>query len=297
MSRQQTVRSRARQPIRPSQDTFKSGIPAKLSRQSPLQFIFLLLQGYIPLLWLAAFAILIGSTTAAVISIMDPDASVKYSNQQHPALASVDSQLPSPQTDLPADLPEPSTQQLPVIQPSPASASNAEAEAQVNSSQAQTASKQAFKPRQAADSASPFSAGGAILLSCAAGCFLLSQWLKPDSAVKAAKTRRLRSKKLPQARSQASNLPQTIPQPQPMTPAPSKAELLLPPLQPVAQPSFTLSEPLSSTRQSEQTHQSKAAEIKATVLPAHQSHPLDWDEPSLADSLDLRQRRPLSYWL
>jgi hypothetical protein len=34
-----------------------------------------------------------------------------------------------------------------------------------------------------------------------------------------------------------------------------------------------------------------------TVLPKQQNHPLDWDEPSLADSLDLRQRRPLSHWL
>jgi uncharacterized membrane protein YdfJ with MMPL/SSD domain len=34
-----------------------------------------------------------------------------------------------------------------------------------------------------------------------------------------------------------------------------------------------------------------------TVVPTEQNHPLDWDEPSLADSLDLRQRRPLSHWL
>jgi hypothetical protein len=33
------------------------------------------------------------------------------------------------------------------------------------------------------------------------------------------------------------------------------------------------------------------------VVPSEQDHPLDWDEPSLADSLDLRQRRPLSHWL
>jgi hypothetical protein len=34
-----------------------------------------------------------------------------------------------------------------------------------------------------------------------------------------------------------------------------------------------------------------------TVLPSEQDHPLDWQEPSVADHLDLRQRRPLSYWL
>jgi hypothetical protein len=35
----------------------------------------------------------------------------------------------------------------------------------------------------------------------------------------------------------------------------------------------------------------------AVVVPTEHDHPLDWDEPSLADSLDLRQRRPLSHWL
>lgn len=38
---------------------------------------------------------------------------------------------------------------------------------------------------------------------------------------------------------------------------------------------------------------SAAAPAIVTVLPGNQSHPLDWDEPSLADSLDLRQRRSL----
>jgi uncharacterized membrane protein YdfJ with MMPL/SSD domain len=39
------------------------------------------------------------------------------------------------------------------------------------------------------------------------------------------------------------------------------------------------------------------ADSAVTVVPTEQNHPLDWDEPSLADSLDLRQRRPLSHWL
>lgn len=40
-----------------------------------------------------------------------------------------------------------------------------------------------------------------------------------------------------------------------------------------------------------------SSETSVTVVPKQQNHPLDWDEPSLADSLDLRQRRPLSHWL
>lgn len=37
--------------------------------------------------------------------------------------------------------------------------------------------------------------------------------------------------------------------------------------------------------------------VRATLVPEEESHPLDWDEPSLADNLDLRQQRPLSHWL
>jgi hypothetical protein len=37
--------------------------------------------------------------------------------------------------------------------------------------------------------------------------------------------------------------------------------------------------------------------IIPSVVPSDISQPLDWDEPSLADNLDLRQRRPLSHWL
>jgi hypothetical protein len=40
-----------------------------------------------------------------------------------------------------------------------------------------------------------------------------------------------------------------------------------------------------------------SATIEASIVPTETSHPLDWDEPSLADSLDLRQRQPLSRWL
>lgn len=34
-----------------------------------------------------------------------------------------------------------------------------------------------------------------------------------------------------------------------------------------------------------------------SVVPSQQSHPLDWNEPSLADHLDLRRRRSFSDWL
>lgn len=34
-----------------------------------------------------------------------------------------------------------------------------------------------------------------------------------------------------------------------------------------------------------------------TVVPDHETHPLDWGDASLADMMDLRKQRPLSHWL
>jgi len=56
---------------------------------------------------------------------------------------------------------------------------------------------------------------------------------------------------------------------------------------------------LASPPQSQSEDSSNAAALVKSVMvvPKQQNHPLDWDEPSLADSLDMRQRRPLSHWL
>jgi hypothetical protein len=259
MSRQQTVRHQSRQHIRPSQDASKSSkVPAK-PRQYPSPQPILLLQRYTPLLWLLALAILVGSATAAVMSILDPDASVPYD------ISLTDS----------APAHESSTSLSPRIEASPVPQPAAEPT---------TALPQPQRPpsqKQQTETAFPLSAGGAILLSCAAGCFLLSQWLKPDSSRRG--TRRPRA-------SQQSNQMQA-PSPHPLqVPATPQIQSL----PPAVQPSFVVLRP--------QPHQQEppakpAANVSVTVMPADQDHPLDWDEPSLADSLDLRQRRPLSYWL
>jgi hypothetical protein len=60
-------------------------------------------------------------------------------------------------------------------------------------------------------------------------------------------------------------------------------------VRPVARPQRLPSAAAAQTESAEST--------SAVVVPTEQDHPLDWDEPSLADSLDLRQRRPLSHWL
>lgn len=67
-----------------------------------------------------------------------------------------------------------------------------------------------------------------------------------------------------------------------------------------APPFVHQSTPLAQRRKTSQSSDQHSATVPvtpATPVPAEDSHPLDWDEPSLADHLDLRQKRPLSYWL
>ena len=109
----------------------------------------------------------------------------------------------------------------------------------------------------------PWLAFGAIALSCTLGCVVLSQTFRSAGYQPVQrKTSRARSSALPQSAKtddQNSSAP----------PDRSQSDGLS-------------SAPLSSS---------------VTVVPKQQNHPLDWDEPSLADSLDMRQRRPLSHWL
>jgi hypothetical protein len=42
--------------------------------------------------------------------------------------------------------------------------------------------------------------------------------------------------------------------------------------------------------------QAKSEEPGVSVVPTEESHPLDWGEENLADNLDIRYRRPLSFW-
>jgi hypothetical protein len=99
--------------------------------------------------------------------------------------------------------------------------------------------------QQESSPASPLMSFGAIALSCALGCLLLSKTARPLSHP-------VRYKKPDAA---------VMPTPE-----------------------------IENTDASEPSR-------PVTVIPKQQNHPLDWDEPSLADSLDLRQRRPLSHWL
>lgn len=107
----------------------------------------------------------------------------------------------------------------------------------------------------------------AVGISCASGSLLISRYfLKPQQPPK-----RLR---LSKSRYQPATHPSARPD--------ALAE-------PAAIP--TDNPPLDSQSTS------ASGSVAATIVPDEESHPLDWTEPSLADHLDLRQRRPLSHWL
>jgi hypothetical protein len=42
--------------------------------------------------------------------------------------------------------------------------------------------------------------------------------------------------------------------------------------------------------------QTESPKPSVNVVPTEESHPLDWGEENLADNLDIRYRRPLSFW-
>jgi hypothetical protein len=125
---------------------------------------------------------------------------------------------------------------------------------------------------------SPFLALVTIALTCASGCVLISRGLKPQRSINAG-SKSVRIAKQP-------SVPQASPiHPSPFAPSsPTAVTAHFPPIfvdptpDPPSSPASALTEPV-------------------TVVPPEQNHPLDWDEPSLADSLDLRQRRSISYWL
>jgi hypothetical protein len=105
-----------------------------------------------------------------------------------------------------------------------------------------------------------------VILGCSTGCLLASRWYG---------TRQQQSKRS-SAAAQVTGATETFDY---LPPGRSSATPDRPP------------------QRSNSRSKSESTAVTPVVLPADQDHPLDWDEPSLADSLDLRQRRPLSYWL
>lgn len=114
----------------------------------------------------------------------------------------------------------------------------------------------------------PLLSFGAIALSCTLGCLLLSQTFRSvGSQPVQRKTSRVRSA----APMQSAEFD--------------------------TQESFNTASSDSPARSRSAGSSKMPLVASVTVVPKQQDHPLDWDEPSLADSLDMRQRRPLSHWL
>jgi hypothetical protein len=132
----------------------------------------------------------------------------------------------------------------------------------------------------------------AIFTSCALGCLLISQRLRqqpqPQPQRKSPAVR-----KSPKRITKSANAKSALP---------GKTLAELPasysPRKPVLPPSQTA----QATTQKPQAKQpavpvSFSAQPIVTVVPTEQSHPLDWEQSSLADDMDIRRRRPLSHWL
>lgn len=127
---------------------------------------------------------------------------------------------------------------------------------------------------------------GAIALGGALGSFLISQQLEqldpkrnqPKRLKRQAPVKRPQPKPQPAAIINASKNRQAAPakQRQPVAPAAASDRPSRVAARPGARPVQALAQPV------------------VTVVPAEESHPLDWGEASLAEMMDLRKRRPLS---
>ncbi|MCU0523859.1 MAG: hypothetical protein MUF72_03430 [Elainella sp. Prado103] len=341
--------SRQRQP----HASLRSAADVRSARPTPSLYLLLkLFRRHILLVWLVAAALLIGMATAAMMSIVDPRASAP---PQTPQTGGFGSTTPLPgsvadsiaQPNNPASVPP----QIPNSPPSLPSIQGSRLMPAALPSDSPMTKAMPPKPASPTEPVSPLSAGGMLLLSCAGGCFLLSQCLQPRAVRRKPLQQKttLRSPSLASAEptasanllgenflevpNEAGQATQALPS-QPAladrncpTPIDSASQnSAVPPLprsthlsatsfspapanspnSPHSAPRTTraatptlIQEPLGRLidQALESVIPNPPVAVEAEVIPVEQTHPLDWDEPSLADSLDLRQRRSLSDWL
>jgi len=152
---------------------------------------------------------------------------------------------------------------------------------------------------------------GAIAVTCTAGSILVSRQLQPGTAPKP--TPRLR-RRVKNQRPLASARPVTPPA------KPTKQRRKAKAKPPQRLKPYTPGEPLLSTRipspasvqpaiapmparshsagnpsfvVSKRNSRQPAVPVAVTIVPTEQAHPLDWNEPRLADDLDLRKQKPI----
>lgn len=308
MGRRKAVRQPLRQPVRPRQVNGSTGKrqPVRVRQsQVSLHVVLWLFQRYRFLLWLAVWAILVGTATAALMSLVDPNASVQYGAASKPSSVQL---IPQPQNlqNLQSSSPQSHLQKPPQLNSVP---ENVE-QVQTPSNSSKSIASKTRQPERSKAPPSPVFAIAAIMLSCAGGCFLFSQWLKPQASrrrirrpIELTQPRSLQSSKAAPNRAEPENAKELEQQPAHPLPAalpPAKVTAFeLSPLQQPTQPTDSehSAESPTAAQPTQSEPASEVAKVVVTIVSDDQSHPLDWDEPSLADSLDLRQRRPLSYWL
>lgn len=120
---------------------------------------------------------------------------------------------------------------------------------------------------------------GAIALACAAGSLTISQRLQQSKLQQSKRPRKVakRLKPYPAAKALPPSKQRQLPG------AVASGALSLPPGHRKAAPMATKAAAITVT-----------TEPVVTVLPAEQSHPLDWGDANLADMMDLRKQQPLS---
>jgi hypothetical protein len=259
----------------------------KLSRNT-----FRLLRRYPAIGLLTGWAILVGMAIAATTVIMNPEASVDLQTATRPQ--------PTPPALQQTQLPR---------------AAGPLANPELTAEPATPEPRPPVRDRSAASY--PPIAAFIIIFSCSAGCLLLLRCLQPRSVQPSrrpdlANSSRQRPTQPPvSAPSPVSEpmLPSVLFPPKLTAPEPVPAFELSLPAQleapvydgPLLTADETDSEPLdfeeASPVGSDDSEAVSVTAVSVTVIQEGQDHPLDWNEPSLADSLDLRQRRPLSYWL
>lgn len=285
---------------------------------------------YPPIALLVIWAMLVGIAIAAIATLVNLDASIDFGTVGSSVGSSAGPSVPQ------TPIPQPSAPQTPIPAPVQVPVQNVPEMAVPQPQQPQPQRVVKLNPPRPS-SHSPAAAVGAIFLSCGAGCLLLSKWLLAPQSRAQTRTRsarldlqgnlqgnRLQGSASQKAASLETSLGTSIQRLQPSPPT----FFDIKPVEPPPAPSITgmlealpedelpedeeyaemeaepveLVEPLEPVQvsiilEAPEAAQSEIEETTATVVPDQQDHPLDWIEPSLADVLDLRRRRSISFWL
>ena len=164
----------------------------------------------------------------------------------------------------------------------------------------------ATAPIEPSDSGTSLWSLGAIALSCAGASLLLAQYLnRPPN--RSAKVKRLKENTVNAAVGKPATAIQPIQSPEVSDPVGSVMPIVDYQMPPALKSSVSkdgvrirLASPKALTGSSLSGNAIDLPEIAkaiVTVVPSDQSHPLDWDEGSLVNAMDIRKRHPLSSWL